>query len=244
MHKLFYAGICLVALSCSSTKQSAQNAAAPNTLTAKEKEEGWVLLFDGTSKKGWHVFNNRGDGAAWKVADGILYFDPAARGQNNAGGGDLVTDESYDNYHLKLDWKIDSTGNSGIIFMVQEDPKYRWSYVTGPEMQIIGKDHPDNKNPKHRAGDLYDLIAASPVNVRPAAAWNSIEIILKDKKLELYQNGAKVVSTVVGDDNWNTLIANSKFKSLPDFAKNTNGKIDLQDHGNSVWFRNIKIRKL
>jgi hypothetical protein len=244
MHKLLLAGICLVWLGCSSSKQTTTGGAAPNTLTKKEQEEGWKLLFDGTTKNGWHVFNNRSDGSAWKVADGMLYLDPTAKGPNNAGGGDLVTDQAYDNYHLKLDWKIDSNGNSGIIFMVQEDPKYRWSYVTGPEMQIIGKDHPDNKNPKHQAADLYDLIAASPVNVRPASEWNSIEIILKDKKLELYQNGAKVVSTIVGDENWNQLIAKSKFKTLADFAKNTHGKIDLQDHGNYVWFRNIKIKQL
>jgi hypothetical protein len=241
MKKIFIALFPIVMLACSTATKTTGSL---NTLSDKEKKEGWQLLFDGTSKNGWHIYNSKSDGAAWTVKEGILYLDPAAK-QNGGGGGDLVTNEAYENYDLKLEWKIDSAGNSGIIFLTQEDPKYGASYLTGPEMQIIDNNgHHDAKINKHRAGDLYDLIAADPQNANGWGQWNQIEMIIKNGSLELYQNGKKVVTTTMWNDNWNNLIANSKFKQWADFGKFHKGKIALQDHGNGVSFRNIKIRKL
>jgi hypothetical protein len=238
--------LCIAAIgivSCKTSKPSTASEPELNTLTKKETKEGWKLLFDGTTKNGWHVFNNRTDGSSWKVVDGTLFFDPSARKSGDQGGGDLVTDQEYENYHLSLEWKLDSGGNCGIIFQSKEDPKYKYSWVTGPEMQILDNDrHPDAKIIKHRSGDLYDLISSSVENVKPVGQWNKSEIIVNNAKLELWQNGKMVVSTTEWDSNWKNMIANSKFKSMSDFGTYRKGKIALQDHGNPVWFRNIKIK--
>lgn len=246
MARLFVSACFLVLLvSCSGSRESSAGTSAFNTLSKKESREGWKLLFDGKTKNGWHVFNNKSDGSAWKVADGTLYLDPAAKGPKGEGGGDLITEEEYENYHFKLEWKLAPKGNSGVIFQAKEDPKYRWPWLTGPEMQILDNDgHPDGKITKHRAGDLYDLITSSPETVKPVGEWNLLEIVSHNNKLEFFLNGTKVVSTTQFDDNWKAMIANSKFKTLEEFGTYSKGKFSLQDHGDPVWFRNIKIRQL
>lgn len=215
---------------------------ATNALTATERQNGWQLLFDGTTLNGWHPYNHRTDVHVWTVSNSSLHIDTTAKGP----GADLITDEEYENYDLKMEWKISPKGNSGIIFNVQEDPQYRATYVTGPEMQIIDNNgHPDAKIHKHRAGDLYDLIASSQETVKPVGEWNQAEIIQNNKKLELRLNGVTVVTTVEGDANWDQLVANSKFKNMANFNKVARGRIALQDHGGDlVSFRNIKIKKL
>jgi hypothetical protein len=239
MKKFIIALLPVVALACHTTGKTTGSPKG-----SSKQDEGWQVLFDGTSKNAWHIYNNKSDGAAWTVKDGILYLDPAAK-KTGAGGGDLVTNEEYENFDLKLEWKIDSAGNSGIIFLTQEDPKYGQSYLTGPEMQIIDNNgHRDAKINKHRAGDLYDLITSTPENVHPWGQWNSIEMIINKGKLELYQNGAMVVTTTMWDDNWKQLIANSKFKNWAGFGMFQKGRIALQDHGNGVAFRNIQIKRL
>ncbi|MBS1567027.1 MAG: DUF1080 domain-containing protein [Bacteroidetes bacterium] len=213
----------------------------PNTLTAAEKKEGWQLLFDGKTTKGWHTYNKPTAEEGWKVADGALYVDTATK----TGRGDLTSDKEYTNFDLKIDWKIAPKGNSGIIFYVKEDPKYHESYLTGLEMQVLDNDgHNDGKITKHRAGDLYDLVKSSSEPVKPVGQWNTAEIKSKDGKLQLYLNGVLVVSTTLWDDNWWAMVKASKFKAMPDFGKFKTGKIDLQDHGNMVSYRNIKIKTL
>jgi hypothetical protein len=175
-----------------------------------------------------------------------LFLDTKAPTGSKREGGDIVTDQEFENYHLSLDWKIAEKGNSGVIFNVHEDPaKYRNTYETGPEMQVLDNNgHPDAKIHKHRAGDLYDLIASAKETVKPAGEWNHAELKLNKGKLELFLNGERSVSTTMWDDNWNQMIANSKFKTMPGFAKFKTGKIALQDHGDPVWYKNIKIRRL
>jgi hypothetical protein len=181
------------------------------------------------------------------VADGALYLDTSKKaGWQTSGGGDIVTEKEYGNFHLKLDWKIAKNGNSGVIFFVHEDTtRYKYVWNTGPEMQVLDNNgHPDAKIPKHRAGDLYDLISSSSEPVKPAGEWNHAEIVANRGKLDLYLNGVNVVSTTMWDDNWKKLVAGSKFKEYPDFGTYRKGKIALQDHGNMVWFKNIMIKEL
>lgn len=214
---------------------------AQNTLTAKEKKAGWKLLFDGKTTSGWHTFNSSATGPGWKVADGALMLDSDVK----EGRGDLITDGIYEHYEFVIDWKISPCGNSGIIFNVEEDPKHKATYMTGPEMQVLDNScHPDAKIAKHRAGDLYDLIAVSKENVRPAGEWNSVKIVSDHGKMQFWLNGEKVVDFTMHDEAWNTMVAGSKFKDMPFFGKATKGRIALQDHGDRVWYKNIKIREL
>ena len=217
---------------------------SPNMLTEDEQKDGWQLLFDGTSTKGWHNYGGSSVGYAWTIADSSLHFDGSLK--KDTLGQDIVTDDEFENFDLKLEWKIDTNGNSGIMFYVNEDTsKYSRSYHTGPEMQVLDNNgHPDAKIPKHRAGDLYDLISCSKETVKPALQWNQVEIKSVNGKLDFWLNGENVVSTQLWDDNWKKMVANSKFKQWPDFGTFKKGKICLQDHGNKVWFRNIKIKKL
>ncbi|MES1214189.1 MAG: DUF1080 domain-containing protein [Bacteroidota bacterium] len=216
-------------------------APAVTPLTDQEKADGWQLLFDGTTK-GWHKYGGGAVDASWS-ADSTLHLTAGKE-----GGGDVVTDDEFENFDLKLEVKIDTAGNSGVIFLVHEgtdSAKYYRSYYTGPEMQVLDNaKHPDSKIHKHRAGDLYDLIASSKESAKPALEWNQYEIKVDKAKLELIVNGVTTVSTTMWDANWKKLIAGSKFKQWPEFGTFKSGHIALQDHGNNVWYRNIKIKKL
>ena len=207
----------------------------------------WISLFDGKTTKGWHSFGKSTAGEAWTIENGVLVLDPAAK-KAGKEGGDIVTNESFKDFHFQLEWKIAKNGNSGIIFFVQDDPKkYSNTWHTGPEMQVLDNDgHPDGKNISHRAGDLYDLIVGKEGVAKPFDEWNKVDIISAKGKLELILNGVTVVSTHVGDDGWKELIRRSKFAKgeSPDFAKIFSGHLALQDHGDKVSFRNIRIQKL
>lgn len=233
--------------SSSDKEQEKKDAMTTASLSEQEKKDGWQLLFDGATTKGWHKYGDTVAGKAWKADSGALKLDASEKENwQIKGGGDILTDEEFENFDLKMEWKIDTCGNSGIIIFIHEDSaKYTWGWETGPEMQVLdNKCHPDSKIIKHRAGDLYDLISCSKETVKPALEWNKVEIKSLNGKLDLWLNGENVVSTTMWDDNWKKLIAGSKFKDKPDFGTYKKGKIGLQDHGFNVWFRNIKIKKL
>ncbi|MEZ4964416.1 MAG: family 16 glycoside hydrolase [Saprospiraceae bacterium] len=213
-----------------------------NTLSSKEKAAGWQLLFDGKTTAGWHNYGKTGIGSSWTVDEGALHLD--TRTAND--GGDILTADEYQDFELSLEWKIAPCGNSGIIYNVVEDPdKYSQTWLTGPEMQVLDNAcHPDSKFPKHRAGDLYDLIECKYVTVKPAGQWNRVRIISKNGKVEHWLNDRKLVEYDMNAPSWGKLIAGSKFKDMPGFGKAKKGKIALQDHGDPVWYKNIKIRKL
>ncbi|MFT4093743.1 MAG: DUF1080 domain-containing protein [Niabella sp.] len=219
--------------------------AALNVLTSQEKAAGWQLLFDGTSTDGWHTYGSKTIGTAWKVANGELYVDNNKDGESKSGG-DIITDKEYSNFELQIDWKIDKAGNSGICFYIHEDKnKYNWMWGTGPEIQIVDNEgHPDGRIFKHQAGDLYDLMPAQSHAEHPPLEWNHYLVRSQNGKLDVYLNDVHVISTTLWDDNWRNMIANSKFKNAPDFGTYRTGHIGLQDHGNNVWFRNIKIKEL
>jgi hypothetical protein len=245
MRKLtMIAGAALLLAACNSQSGSTPTITKDSTQTAND---GWVSLFDGKTTAGWHKYGGGPVGAAWKVADSSIYLDTTDKKDWQIdNGGDIVSDSEYSNFDLKLEWKIAKNGNSGIMFYVHEDSaKYKWPWNSGPEMQVLDNEgHPDGKIEKHHAGDLYDLIASTKQSAKPVGEWNQVEIKCLDGKLDLYLNGENVVSTTLWDDNWKKLIAGSKFKDMPGFGTFKTGHIALQDHGNTVWFRNIMIKKL
>jgi len=217
----------------------------PNTLTKKEKKDGWKLLFDGKTTKGWHTYLKDTVGSKWQVVDGAIVFDET---KPRNGGGDIVTNEAYENYELNLEWKVTKGSNSGIIFDIQEDPKYSATYATGPEMQVLDNiDADDNKKENHLAGCLYDMAGDASVSKPvPVGQWNKVRLIQDKGHLTFYLNGTKTFEGQIGSEEWNTLIANSKFKDkyFANFAKVAKGKIALQEHPGSTQWRNIKIKTL
>ncbi|MCC7244057.1 MAG: DUF1080 domain-containing protein [Saprospiraceae bacterium] len=228
---------------------------ADNTLSEKEKRQGFTLLFDGKSISNFHNYGKTTIGKSWVIDDNAIHLaaKPSAEGHWQAqDGGDILTTEDYGDFELKIDWKIGECGNSGIFYHVVEQPdKYDYGWKTGPEMQVLDNVcHPDTKFPKHRAGDLYDLIECKYVTVKPAGEWNHVRLVFKNGKVQHWLNDRKVVELKMFDNGkptkkWLDLIAGSKFPGMSkDFGLSQTGKISLQDHGNEVWFKNIKIRKL
>lgn len=212
-----------------------------SSCVAQSSKNQWINL---SSSEQWHTYGKEHLTKAWEFNNGIIYFN--SKIADSSEKGNLITNEEFENFHLQLEWKISKNGNSGIIFLVKEDfSKYKEPYLTGPEMQVLDNDgHPDGKIFKHRAGDLYDLIPSRKEMAKPVGEWNKAEIILKDSKLTFILNAEIVVETTMWDEEWNKMIAESKFKNMPDFAKFKKGKIVLQDHGDDVWFRNITIKRL
>ena len=218
--------------------ESTRNTDNENTLTAKPK---WKKLFDGKTNQGWHMYGKNYVGSSWKIEDGAFHLVPDKDPQSR---GDLVTDKEYENFHLKLEWKVVAGSNSGVIFLVNEDTtKYKQTFFTGLEMQVLDNiGASDNKKENHLAGSLYDLIGkAEDSQPKPVGEWNKSEIICDHGKLTLILNDKTVVSTTLWDENWKTLVAGSKFKTMPGFGAYKSGKIALQYHGAEVWYRNIMI---
>jgi hypothetical protein len=251
MKPFILAGIALIYMAaCNNTRTTTMDTADSTNAQNKNQahlHNGWQSLITGNTLDGWHNYGQDSVGAAWSVTDGVLKLDASKKdGWQIKQGGDIVTDDEYENFHLKLQWKIDTGGNSGIMFYVHEDTtKYQHPWNTGPEMQVLDNArHADAKINKHRAGDLYDLISASPETVKSAGEWNDVEIIADKGNLRFMLNGTQVVQTTMWDDAWKNMIANSKFKQYPGFGTFKKGKIALQDHGDNVWYRNVMIRKL
>jgi hypothetical protein len=239
--------LAMISISGCSTSKQANMSSAENVLSAEERSNGWELLFDGTSTAGWHTYGQTTIGKAWKAENGTLRLDAASKKDwQTAEGGDIVSEKEYENFDLRLEWNIAPGGNSGIMFYVKEDASlYPYPWHTGPEMQVLDNAaHLDAKIIKHRAGDLYDLMSVSKETVKPAGEWNAVRIVANKGDLDFYMNDAHVLHTTLWTDSWRALVANSKFKDMPGFATFRSGRIALQDHGDNVWFRNIKIKRL
>lgn len=221
---------------------------ADNTLTSDEKKQGWKLLFDGKSITEFRNFKKQSLGKDWVIDQNSIHLNAKKNPDGHwqtTDGGDIISKDMYDNFELMLDWKIANCGNSGIIFNVAEDPKFNYVWETGPEMQILDNTcHPDTKFPTHRAGNLYDMIECKYPTEKPAGEWNTIRIVSKKGNVTFWLNGYQVVNFTMFDKSWQERIAKSKFKDMKGFGQFKKGHIALQDHGDKVWFKNIKIRKL
>jgi len=233
-----------------STEQAEQTEqeVPPNTLTQQEIDEGWMLLFDGESTEGWRgysrdSFPERG----WIIEDGALKVEGAGTGEAGGEGGDILYDQKFQNFHLSLEWKVSEGGNSGIFYLAQElEDRPIWH--SAPEMQILDNaNHPDamlGEDGNRQAGSLYDLIPADPQNFRGHGEWNKAEVLVYRGTVVHFQNGEAVVEYHLGTSEWEEMINNSKFAEYSDvFGKFEPGYISLQDHGDDVWFRNIKLRE-
>jgi hypothetical protein len=193
------------------------------------------------------LYNGGEIGEPWKLEDGaMVYYPPQERKKGEVY--DIVTDKDYTNFVLSLEWKISEGGNSGIFYGVFEDEKYRAPYATGPEIQVLDDErHPDAKNgTTHQAGALYDMIAPSEKAVKPAGEWNTVELTINHKTNEgsVILNGKKIVEFPVHGPEWDEMVSNSKFNGWEGFGAYKSGKIGLQDHGDVVAYRNIKIKEL
>jgi hypothetical protein len=234
----------LVMTSCGSKGKKAADEGA-----VKEQAEGWVYLFDGTSTTGWRGYNKTAfPEAGWEVVDGTLRCVGSGAGEAGGEGGDIIYDKKFSNFELSLEWKISEGGNSGIFFLAQEIPGEP-IYKSAPEMQILDNDkHPDailGVDGNRKAGSLYDLIPAVPQNTKPAGEWNQAGILVYQGTVVFRSNGANVLEFHLWTDDWKRMVMDSKFKDWEWFVNPAReGYIGLQDHGNDVWFRNIKIREL
>lgn len=206
--------------------------AAPNTLTDAEKAAGWKLLFDGKTTAGWRNYKKDSIGPGWKVEEGLL-----VRAGN--GAGDIVTVDEYDSFEFSVDYNISKGGNSGLMYHVKETGGAPW--MTGPEVQI--QDNKDGHDPQ-KAGWLYQLYNSEKDATKPVGEWNTLRIVITPEKCMHFMNGEKYCEYVKGSADWDERVAKSKFAKMEGFGKPTKGLISLQDHGNLVSFRNIKIRPI
>ena len=205
-----------------------------NTLSAEEREQGFELLFDGVSLERWKGHRKDGLPAGWAAEDGAL----VCRG----GGGDLVTRDFYSDFELRLEWQVAPGANSGVFYHVSDDHPYVWQ--TGPEMQVLDNDrHPDGRNPLTSAGSNYALHAPQRDVTRPVGMWNEASIVCRAGEVEYRLNGETTARFRLGSEEWKALVAASKFASMPAFGRSGTGRFALQDHGDLVKFRNIRVRK-
>jgi hypothetical protein len=204
--------------------------AAPNELTPAEEAAGWKLLYDGKSLAGWRGFKSAAPDKGW-TAEGAL--SPDAKTSK-----DIITNGQFENFELTWQWKISPKGNSGLMFHVLEVGEE--TYQSGPEYQILDNAH--GEKPPERAAALYALYPPSQDVPKPVGEWNQSRLVVDHGKVQHWLNGVKVVEYEIGSADFKARVAASKFKQWPQFASGKSGHIALQNHGNPVWFRDLKIR--
>ncbi len=217
-----------------------------NTLSGIEIIQGWELLFDGKTTRGWHLYNNGYVPSSWIALKGELYCDPY---NFEVKHGDLITDKEYRNFDLKFEWKISSEGNSGVFINIKEDRKYPTTYNTGQEYQLIDNcligENPYLKDSTRWAGCLYGFRPyQESVVAKHAGEWNESRIQQMNGRITFWLNGDISGEIDMNTDEWNELIEKSEFKNYPDYGKDASGHIGLQYWAKGVSFRNIKIREL
>lgn len=211
-----------------------QETLAPEQEAVSERQ----VLFDGADLDQWKGYNQDTISSKWQIEEGTLTL-------TEGGAGDIMTREEFGNFELELEWKISEGGNSGIFFHVVESDTLGATYLSAPEMQILDDAmHPDGELITHRAGANYDMQPCSSVATAPVGEWNKVRLIYNEGAVEHWLNGVMVVAYQEGSDEWKEQLAKSKFHDWPMYAKSSTGHIALQDHGDKVWFRNIRIKSL
>ncbi|MEM9352453.1 MAG: DUF1080 domain-containing protein [Planctomycetota bacterium] len=209
--------------------------ASPSLADDHSGEEGFIDLLADGGQQHWQGYRKEGWPEGWKVEDGVLAWV--------ASGDDLMTKAHYADFDLRLEWKVDPGSNSGIMYRVSDGMEHPW--LTGPEYQILDNEgHGDGKNTKTSAAALYGLYAANDPVIKPVGEWNETRIVVEGENVQHWLNGQKVVEARMGGDEWKMSVARSKFNRMKGFGKNSDGHIVLQDHGDPVWFRNVRIKRL
>jgi len=213
-------------------------AAPPNELTRSERREQFRLLFDGKTPNGWRGFKKEAFPAqGWEIVDGALHA------KEHGGGGDLVTVDEFGDFDLRFEWKVAPGANSGVMYRTGEDADA--PYMTAPEYQVLDDDkHPDGKDARTSAASLYGLYAGKDRVLHAVGQWNTGRIVVQGNRVEHWLNGAKVVDAELASADWKQKVAASKFAAWPLFGTKSKGRIDLQDHGDEVWYRSLRIREL
>ncbi len=227
-------------------RETAKDTSSETTMETSEQDE-WIVLFDGTSFDGWKEYGKEGISENWKLEEGaMVFYPPTERTQGESYN--LISSEQFTDFELSLEWKIAEAGNSGIFWGVVENDSLGQPYESGPEIQVLDNDkHPDGKNgTSHQAGALYDMVSPSKDVTKPVGEWNScvIKINHKTHQGSVVLNGEEIVTFPLRNEGWDGMVAKSKFADWQHFGKYMTGSIGLQDHGDQVAYRNIKIRKL
>jgi hypothetical protein len=216
-----------------------------NVLTDAEKQAGWELLFDGKSTTGWHGYNG-GNTASWKIEDCSMKTVGTEGNYGSDLRADMVTDREFENFELSIDWKASKGGNSGVMYAVIEDPKYKAAWMTGPEYQFIDDiGFPEKLEDWQMAGANYAMHLPNDLKeLKPVGEWNSTKIVVNGTRVEHWLNGRKILEFERWNDDWKKLRNSGKWKEAPDYGLAKKGKLALQDHGSLFWFRNVKIREI
>lgn len=213
-----------------------------NRLSQAEIDEGWQLLFDGTSMDQWRLYGYD-TLTGWSVADGEMVA--LGQGGPDGHGADIITKDTYGNFDLSLEWKIAEAGNSGIFFNVVEADQYATVYHTGPEYQLLDDiGFPGELDPTQHSGANYAMQAPGSITSNPAGEYNLSRLRVENGHVTHWLNGQKVVEYDMWTPEWEALIQSGKWKDYPAYGKARSGHIALQDHGKKIWFKNIKIKTL
>lgn len=204
--------------------------------------DGWVDLFDGATLDGWRGYGRADVPSAWRAEGGAIRLVPGT-----GDGGDLVAEGTWGDFELELDWRLAACGNSGVFYRGEERPGGP-VYQTAPEYQLLDDAcHPDGVYPSHRAGAVYDLYVPTAAAARPAGEWNRTRIVARGAHVEHWLNGQKVAEAEMGSPDWDARVAASKFRNagaFPGFGTYRSGVIALQDHGDELWVRAVRVRPL
>lgn len=218
---------------------------SPTSRVADSKEgPGWQLLFDGKTMSGWRGFEDKAIPKAWRVENGALTLSPLPAGGSTEGRGDIVTEGEFGDFELRLQWAVEPGANSGIFFFAREGTADR-IWKTAPEVQVLDDArHKDGALPSHRAGALYDIYEPKCNALKPAGEYNDARLVVRKGHVEHWLNGYKLVEYGLDSDDFRKRVAASKFRAYAQFARVHRGRLGLQDHGDVIRFRNIRLRNL
>jgi hypothetical protein len=214
---------------------------SPNTLSKKEKKKNWQLLFDGKHTTGWHGFNLDGFPDCWTIEDGALTMTTQGRAESQ----DIITDKTYKSFAFFAEFRLTKGANSGLLFQVSEDKKYKFPYETGPEYQVIDQDGWNGKLEDWQiCGANYAMNPPMVKPYKPVGEWNKALIVVDGNSVTFILNGQVTVKYTKNSEEWLKARNSGKWSAYPDYGKYDEGHISLQNHGTKVWYRNVKIREL